>query len=110
MENFGNLMLRRVKAVKEPGLPDLSCKTTEKRIYIEKVWEEQKSVRLGIPTMRDRAMQALTTAWRWSQWRKQLRTGSRLDFGNTEALKMHVSMRFVYSAERILHSGFWKGI
>ena len=99
-------------AEKMKAVNELNCQTYHakplKRIYIEKFGKTEKRP-LGIPTMRDRAMQALQLL-RQSQQRKQLRAGYRLDFANTEAQKMQESMHFEYSAEKIHHSGYLKAI
>ena len=107
MENFGNL-IRKSKRSKEPGLPDISCKTIEKGIY-RKVWQERKAS-FGNTYYERPGYAGITTSCAGTSGRNNLPTGSPLDFGNTEVLKMHVSMRLVYLAERILHNGFWKGI
>lgn len=78
-----------------------------RRVYIEKK-DKKKKRPLGIPTMYDRAMQALY-AWHWSRWRKQQQMGNPLVSEKEDAHRMPANICSMHCrASTFLRSGFWR--
>ena len=78
-----------------------------RRVYIEKK-DKKKKRPLGIPTMYDRAMQALML-WHWSRWRKQQQMGNPLVSEKEDAHRMPANICSMHCrASTFLRSGFWR--
>ena len=90
----------------------LDCQTYHakplKRVYIEKFGKKEKRP-LGIPTMRDRAMQALQLL---ALEPVAETTADRISFGFRKYRSPEDAREYAFSvlSRRILHNGFWKGI
>ncbi len=79
-----------------------------RRIYIEKFGKKEKRP-LGIPTMKDRAMQALQLLG-LEPVAETLADKCHSDSENTEVFRMQWRMGLVFYAERIHHNGYLREI
>nr|QNO49996.1 hypothetical protein CAGMOKBG_00016 [Methanosarcinales archaeon ANME-2c ERB4] len=80
-----------------------------RRVYISKPGTDKKRP-LGIPTMHDRAMQALHALLATTDCRNAQLIHVRLASGCVEVRRMHDNMHTVVLVENSLQNGFWKGI